>query len=96
MFWRCADRGDFDDFPCNIDPLDSACGDRLTGREEGAKSGRLGRWEFENGSVLKQDAVYVPQRSVERHSNPTRHRLAFGGLRDRRRLAHMVGPKISD
>ena len=80
MLWRCGDRDDFDDLACNIDPLNSARRDRLTGREEGVETGSLEWREFENGSVLKQDAVDVAHRSVERHANATRHSLLFGGL----------------
>src|ERR1700722_1418527 len=95
MFWRRADRADFDDLARNIDPLNSTRRDCLTGREEGVESGRLGWRESENGSVLKQDAVDVAQWSVERRANATRHNLPFGGLRNRRRWARMVGSKIN-
>ena len=85
MFRRRADRGDFDDFACNVDALDSERCNRLTGRDEGIESRHLGRRDSENGAVLKQYAVDVTKRPVKQHVNATRQGLPFGNLRDRGR-----------
>ena len=67
--WRCS--GDAPiavtstTLPATLTRSDSARCNRLTGREQRVESGHLGRRNFENGAVLKQDAVDVGQAARE-------------------------------